>query len=143
MVKMEPLLQQPTTKFEFLKYLKKYYGFWPGLLAYYGYEPTLAGLETFLADSSLHVEPAELAALTLLSEYDFEPTLADLETSPYLLQWFEEFQSGELSVIYKEYYQRIGTIEVSFDGDWRKGQEFHKVVITQRLYQTSPNSTQA
>ena len=30
-----------------------------------------------------------------------------------------------------------------FDCDWRKGHEVHKVVITKRLYQTSPNSTQA
>ena len=73
----------------------------------------------------------------LLAEYNYEPTLADLETSPDLLEWFEEFQSEELrrrvsSSTFKEY----------FNGDWRSGQEFHKVVITQRLYQTSPNSTQ-
>ena len=30
-----------------------------------------------------------------------------------------------------------------FNGDWRLGQEVHKFVITQRLYQISPNSTQA
>ena len=34
-------------------------------------------------------------------------------------------------------------IEEYFNGDWRDGKEIHKVVITQRLYQTSPNSTQA
>ena len=34
-------------------------------------------------------------------------------------------------------------IEEYFDGDWRKGQEIHKVVITQRFYQTSPHLTQA
>ena len=33
-------------------------------------------------------------------------------------------------------------IEDYFDGDWRSGKEVYKVVITQRLYQTSPNSTQ-
>ena len=32
--------------------------------------------------------------------------------------------------------------EEYFNGDWRLGQEVHKLVITQRLYQTSPNSTQ-
>ena len=74
-----------------------------------------------------------LAELKLLAEYGYEPTLADLETSPDLLEWFEEFQSGELrGSIFEEY----------FNGDWRSGQEVHKVVITQRLYQTSPNSTQ-
>ena len=38
---------------------------------------------------------------------------------------------------------RSNIIEEYFNGDWRKGQEIHNVVITQRLYQTSPNSTQA
>ena len=34
-------------------------------------------------------------------------------------------------------------IEEYFNGDWRTGQEIQKVVITQRLYQISSNSTQA
>ena len=34
-------------------------------------------------------------------------------------------------------------IEEYFNGDWRKGHEIQRVIITQRLYQTSPNSTQA
>ena len=37
----------------------------------------------------------------------------------------------------------LDIIEEYFYGDWRKRQEFQKVVITQRLYQISPNSTQA
>ena len=75
-----------------------------------------------------------LAGLTLLAEYNYEPTLADLETDPYLLEWFERFQSEEFrKKNFKEY----------FNDDWRSGQEVHKVVITQRFYQTSPNSTQA
>ena len=37
----------------------------------------------------------------------------------------------------------LNIIEEYFYGDWRSGQEVHKVVITQRLYQISPNSTQA
>ena len=32
--------------------------------------------------------------------------------------------------------------EEYFNCDWRLGQEVHKLVITQRLYQISPNSTQ-
>ena len=42
-------------------------------------------------------------------------------------------------------YQKItpNVIEEYFNGDWRKGQEIQKVVITQRLYQISSNSTQA
>ena len=37
----------------------------------------------------------------------------------------------------------LDVIEEYFYGDWRSGQEVHKVVITQRLYQISPNSAQA
>ena len=37
----------------------------------------------------------------------------------------------------------LDIIEEYFDGNWREGQEIHEVVITQRLYQTSPNSKQA
>ena len=79
--------------------------------------------------------PSKLEFLEYLERnYGYLATLADLETSPYLLQTFEEFQSEELrKSIYEDY----------FSDDWRSGQEVHKVVITQRLYQTSPESKQA
>ena len=52
----------------------------------------------------------------------------------HLVDYLEWFQSRELSMfIFEEY----------FDGDWRQGQEISKIVITQRLYQISPSSTQA
>ena len=38
---------------------------------------------------------------------------------------------------------KFGVIEEYFRGDWRSGQEIGKIVITQRFYQISPNSTQA
>ena len=38
---------------------------------------------------------------------------------------------------------KLGVIEEYFRGDWRSGQEIGKIVITQRFYQISPNSTQA
>ena len=38
---------------------------------------------------------------------------------------------------------KLGVIEEYFRGDWRLGQEISKIVITQRFYQISPNSTQA
>ena len=75
--------------------------------------------------------PTKPEFLEYYSLYEYE--LADLESSPDLLEWFEEFQSEEL---------RKNIFEEYFNGDWRSGQEVHKVVITQRLYQTSPNSTQ-
>ena len=60
-----------------------------------------------------------------------EPEWTDSEWN--LLEWVEDFRSEDFrKSIFEEY----------FNGDWRSGQEFHKVVITQRLYQTSPNSTQ-
>ena len=75
----------------------------------------------------------KLEALEYLKqEYGFTATLADLETN--LLPFLEWFQSEERrKTIFEEY----------FIGNWRSGQEIHKVVITKRLYQTSPNSTQA
>ena len=161
MVKMESLQPQLPSKFEFLEYLKFEYleyknDYWPTLLARYGYAPTLAGLETLLAESMLvfiyrdmlcvqlfdekeywgYIDfcfESSLAELKSLAEYGYQPTLSDLETSPDLLEWFEWFQSEEL---------RKNIFEEYFNGDWRSGQEVHKVVITQRLYQTSPNSTQ-
>ena len=49
----------------------------------------------------------------------------------YNLEWFQS-QAVPDSVF-----------EEHFGGDWRKGQEIRKIVITQTLYQISPNSTQA
>ena len=49
------------------------------------------------------------------------------------LNWWGQLQSKSTLDVFEEY----------FNGNWRKGQEIHKVVITQRLYQTSPTSTQA
>ena len=34
-------------------------------------------------------------------------------------------------------------MEKYIDGDWRKGHDIHKVVITKRFYQISPHSKQA
>ena len=48
--------------------------------------------------------------------------------------YLEKFQSKELSKsIFEEF----------FSGDWRKGQEISKIVITKRFYQISSSSTQA
>ena len=66
-------------------------------------------------------------------EYLEELGLTEAEFIP-----FGRFQRQELSKRVKK-----STFEESFNGNWRKGQEIHKVVITQRLYQTSSNSTQA
>ena len=77
--------------------------------------------------------PTKPEFLAYVEEYYSIYELADLETDPFLLEWFEWFQSEEL---------RKNIFEEYFNGDWRSGQEVNKVVITQRFYQTSPNSTQ-
>ena len=167
MVKMESLQPQLPSKFEFLEYLKFEYleyknDYWPTLLARYGYAPTLAGLETLLAESKdvfirrnmicvrIFDEnyyygyefcfESTLAELKSLAEYGYEPTLSDLETSPDLLRWFEQWFEREYG--YRNNILEHQKFEDIFNGDWRLGQETHEVVITQRLYQTSPNSTQ-
>ena len=40
-------------------------------------------------------------------------------------------------------WSTLGIFEEYFYDDWRKGEEIQRIVITQRLYQTSPSSTQA
>ena len=42
-----------------------------------------------------------------------------------------------------QYESKLDVIEDYVQGDWRSGKEISKVVITQRIYQISPNSTQA
>ena len=73
--------------------------------------------------------PTKPEFLEYLEEYysHYEYELADLESFPGLLEW----------------RLRKGVFEENFNDDWRSGQEVHKVVITQRFYQTSPNSMQA
>ena len=49
------------------------------------------------------------------------------------MDWLGRFES----------MSKLDVIEEYFRGDWRSGQEIGKIVISQRLYQISPNSTQA
>ena len=58
-------------------------------------------------------------------------------------EYFEWYKSRELSRAEKERIVQGYVIMENFVADWRKGQEIHKVVITQRLYQISSTSTQA
>ena len=83
--------------------------------------------------------PTKLEFLEYLTEYHkkyFPNFVAELDILelPYYNEWFERYQSEEIRKSFFEDY---------FNDDWRSGQEVHKLVITQRLYQTSPNSTQA
>ena len=56
----------------------------------------------------------------------------------YLDDNLEWFQSKKVSD-----YLSKSIFEEYFNGDWRKGHEFHKIVITYRLYQISSTATQA
>ena len=63
---------------------------------------------------------------------------------------FEDFIQNRTAFLYAfEGYQYINQFMLEaynteiFNGDWREGKEIRKVVITRRLYQISPNSTQA
>ena len=51
------------------------------------------------------------------------------------LEWFQlkKVKEDLLKSIFEEH----------FNGDWRKGHEFHKIVITSRLYQISSTAAQA
>ena len=57
------------------------------------------------------------------------------------LSMSEAFDSPQSSL--ESSKSTLDVIEEYFYGDWRKRQEFQKVVITQRLYQLSSNSSQA
>jgi len=60
-----------------------------------------------------------------------------------LLDGFAWFQEQWYQELYKDPLYLINNIDEYFEGDWRKGKEMHKVVITQRFYQTSTNQTKA
>ena len=51
------------------------------------------------------------------------------------LEWFQSKKVND--------YLSKSIFEEYFNGDWRKGHEFQKIVITHRLYQISPTATQA
>ena len=68
-------------------------------------------------------------------ETDFGDIPSDIRSS--LSDEFNRFWSEKESMILRSY------MEEYFDGDWRMGKEIRKVVLTQKIYQTSPNSTQA
>ena len=57
------------------------------------------------------------------------------------LSMSEAFDSPQSSL--ESSKSTLDFIEEYFYGDWRKGKEIQKVVITQRLYQISSNSKQA
>ena len=125
MVKIEPVhLQQPPTKFEFLEFMNQNIPFICGLIPTEIIETIIEKIGDYYWYSSI------------ITGYTWK--LADIEASSGASWWFQNsleiFQSQMVSKsIFEEY----------LNGDWRQGQEIQKIVITQRLYQISPNTTQA
>ena len=125
MVKIEQFPSpQPAKNNEYLEFLKNC------VYEYEKYNETLVNKEFHYLDEYYPYGYSYAYYPTL--EFDYEQTLADLKTSPYFLRCFEEFQ-----------WKKLGIFVEHFNGDWRSGQEIHKIVITQRLYQTSNYSKQA
>ena len=46
-------------------------------------------------------------------------------------------------VDYSQAIPSLDIIDKYFDGDWRRGKEIQRVIITNRLYQISPDQTKA
>ena len=61
----------------------------------------------------------------------------------YVDDYFISVVPGVLENFQSEKLLPFGVLTQYFQGDWRMGREIRKVVITQRFYQISPNSTQA
>ena len=78
--------------------------------------------------------PTKFEFLEYLDDYYNLDDIQNETLNDFLNENLEVYQSRELSrSIFEEY----------FNGDWRLGHQIRKVVITQRLYQISPNSKQA
>ena len=101
----------------------------------------------------IKIEPLELPQPTKFEFLEF------LDQTYY---WYNyAMENASLDYLYEYYYDFLGdnlewfqskkvndylsksSFEEYFNGDWRKGNEFHKIVITHRLYQISSTATQA
>ena len=105
----------------------------------------------------IKIEPLEPLELPQPTRYE----LLEFFDQTYSNLWKMEFENASLDYLYDYYYDFLGDnlewfqskkvndylsksiFEEYFNGDWRKGHEFHKIVITHRLYQISSTATQA
>ena len=101
----------------------------------------------------IKIEPLELPQPTKFEfldfidqNYDWYNKSMENASIEYLYDYYTDFLDDNLiwfqSKEVKEYLSK-SIFEEYFNGDWRKGHEFCKIVITQRLYQISHTSTQA
>ena len=104
----------------------------------------------------IKIEPREPLELPQPTKFEF------LEFLDQTYYWYNySMEDASLDYLYDYYYDFLGDylewfqskkvneylsksiFEEHFNGDWRKGHEFHKIVITHRLYQISSTATQA
>ena len=86
---MELITPPQPTKLEFLEYLKQLLKQYGSLFDYINYD-----YELYYIHYDLYGYEYGIWAINR----DYELTLADIETSPFLLLWFEKFQSDELRI---------------------------------------------
>ena len=91
-------------------------------------------IEPLLPLQNYYELPTKFEFLEYLDDYYNLDDIQNETLNDFLNENLESFQSKELfENIFQEY----------FNDNWRYGQPIRKVVISQRLYQISPNSTQA
>ena len=102
----------------------------------------------------IKIEPREPLELPQPTKFEFLEFL-------HQTYWYNYGYQTSLDYLYDYYYDFLGDnlewfqskkvndylsksiFEEYFNGDWRKGNKFHKIVITHRLYQISSTATQA
>ena len=90
-------------------------------------------IEPLLPLQNYYELPTKFEFLEYLDDYYNLDDIQNETLNDFLNENLESFQSKELfENIFQEY----------FNDNWRYGQPIRKVVISQRLYQISPNSTQ-
>ena len=67
----------------------------------------------------------------------------DNPSMDYIYDYLDPYFGGLVAWYQRKEMRSFGVVEEYFNDNWRKGQAIHKIVITQRFYQVSPNSTQA
>ena len=96
----------------------------------------------------IKIEPREPLELPQPTKFEF------LEFLVQTYYWYEySMGNASLDYLYDYYYDDLddklkeylskSIFKEYFNGDWRKGHEFHKIRITHRLYQISSTATQA
>ena len=96
----------------------------------------------------IKIEPREPLELPQPTKFEFLEFLVqtyyydDYLMSNVSLDYLYDYYYDDLDDRLKEYLSK-SIFEERFNGDWRMGHEFRKIVITHRLYRISSTATQA